>query len=59
MKTCKQEAALRYHTAARQISVKNLQQYQGSIEIEGSTLRREGFTCSFDENGQFLHLSTT
>ncbi|WP_370451482.1 YsaB family lipoprotein [Buttiauxella sp. B2] len=58
IETCKQEAAHRYNTRAQRISVVDFKQYQGSYEILGSTTRREGFTCSFDENGQFLHLST-
>ncbi len=59
VKTCKQEAAHRYNTHAQRISVIDIEQYQGSVEIKGATLRDEGFTCSFDESGQFLHLSTT
>lgn len=58
IETCKQEAAYRYNTREQQISVVDFKQYQGSYEILGSTIRREGFTCSFDESGQFLHLST-
>ncbi|MEW7312728.1 YsaB family lipoprotein [Buttiauxella gaviniae] len=58
IETCKQEAAHRYNTRAQRISVVDFKQYQGSYEILGSTTRREGFTCSFDENGHFLHLST-
>lgn len=59
IETCKEEAAHRYNTRAQRISVVDFKQYQGSYEILGSTTRREGFTCSFDESGQFLHLSTT
>lgn len=59
VETCKQEAAHRYNTRAQRISVLDLKQYQGSFEIKGATTRSEGFTCSFDESGQFLHLSTT
>lgn len=59
IETCKEEAAHRYNTRADRISVVDFKQYQGSYEILGSTTRREGFTCSFDESGQFLHLSTT
>lgn len=59
VETCKQEAAHRYNTRAQRISVLDLKQYQGSFEIKGATTRAEGFTCSFDESGQFLHLSTT
>ncbi|WP_435930693.1 YsaB family lipoprotein [Dryocola sp. BD613] len=58
VETCKQEAAHRYNTRAQRISVIDLKQYQGSFEIKGATPRQEGFTCSFDESGQFLHLST-
>ena len=59
IETCKQEAAYRYNTREQQISVVDFKQYQGSYEIQGSTVRKEGFTCSFDESGQFLHLSST
>ena len=57
--TCKQEAAHRYNTQSQRISVVDFKQYQGSYEILGSTTRQESFTCSFDESGQFLHLSST
>jgi hypothetical protein len=56
---CKQEAAYRYNTREQRISLGDVEQYQGSFEIKGSTTRREGFTCSFDQSGQFLHLSTS
>jgi len=59
VETCKQEAAHRYNTQSERISVVDFKQYQGSYEILGSTTRREAFTCSFDESGQFLHLSST
>ncbi len=59
VETCKQEAAYRYNTRAQRISVVDLKQYQGSFEIKGSTTRQEDFTCSFDQSGQFLHLSTS
>ena len=59
IETCKLEAAHRYNTQSRRISVVDFKQYQGSYEILGSTTRREAFTCSFDESGQFLHLSST
>lgn len=58
VETCKHEAAHRYNTRAQRISVLDMKQYQGSFEIKGATTRAESFTCSFDENGQFLHLST-
>lgn len=57
--TCRQEAAYRYNTREQRISLRDIRQYQGSFEIKGSTPRQELFTCSFDESGQFLHLSTT
>ena len=34
-----------------------LEQFQGSYEMRGSTFRKESFVCSFDADGQFLHLS--
>ncbi|WP_455426412.1 YsaB family lipoprotein [Dryocola sp. LX212] len=58
VETCRQEAAYRYNTREQRISLRNIRQYQGSYEIKGSTVRQEGFTCSFDQSGQFLHLST-
>ena len=30
---------------------------EGSYELKGYTARKEGFVCSFDADGQFLHLS--
>lgn len=59
LETCRQEAAYRYNTREQRISLRDIRQYQGSFEIKGSTPRLEVFTCSFDESGQFLHLSTT
>lgn len=55
---CKQEAAYRYNTREQRISLMDVEQYQGSFEIKGTTTRQEGFTCSFDQSGRFLHLST-
>ncbi|MCT4704816.1 YsaB family lipoprotein [Enterobacteriaceae bacterium H11S18] len=58
IEACKQEAAYRYNTREQRINLRDIKQYQGSFEIKGSTVRQEGFTCSFDQSGQFLHLST-
>ncbi|EMA4767798.1 YsaB family lipoprotein [Cronobacter sakazakii] len=54
---CKAKAAHRYNTDAQNITVNGFEAYQGSYEMRGYTAREEGFTCSFDANGQFLHLS--
>lgn len=54
---CKNEAAQRYNTGAQKIDISGLEQFQGSYEMRGSSFRKESFVCSFDADGQFLHLS--
>lgn len=54
---CKGQAALRYNTGAQKINVNAFEQFQGSYEMRGYTSRKERFICSFDADGQFLHLS--
>ena len=54
---CKNEAAERYNTGMQKIDVTGFEQFQGSYEMRGSTFRKESFVCSFDADGQFLHLS--
>ncbi|QXY83531.1 hypothetical protein EWI73_05865 [Salmonella bongori] len=54
---CKEQAAQRYNTGAQKIDVTGFEQYQGSYEMRGNTFRKESFVCSFDADGQFLHLS--
>lgn len=54
---CKDEAARRYNTDPQQIQVQGFEAFQGSYEMPGRTGREEGFTCTFDPEGQFLHLS--
>lgn len=54
---CKDAAAQRYNTAPQQIQVQGFEAFQGSYEMPGRTGREEGFTCTFDPEGQFLHLS--
>ncbi|ELY2740900.1 YsaB family lipoprotein [Cronobacter turicensis] len=54
---CKDNAARRYNTAAQKITVNSFDAFQGSYEMRGYTAREEGFTCSFDADGRFLHLS--
>ncbi|MBM1116363.1 hypothetical protein CF026_13200 [Klebsiella michiganensis] len=54
---CKDNAAVRYSTGARQIDVSHFEQFRGSYELSGKTARNERFICSFDPAGQFLHLS--
>lgn len=54
---CKNQAARRYNTGAQKIDVTGFEQFQGSYEMRGYTFRKESFVCSFDADGQFLHLS--
>lgn len=54
---CKDNAAVRYSTGVHQIDVSRFEQFQGSYELSGVTSRNERFICSFDPEGQFLHLS--
>ena len=54
---CKGEAAHRYNTAPQGVNVVGFDTFQGSYELRGYTAREEGFTCSFDASGRFLHLS--
>ncbi|TYF89861.1 YsaB family lipoprotein [Klebsiella grimontii] len=54
---CKDNAAVRYSTGARQIDVSHFEQFRGGYELSGKTARNERFICSFDPEGQFLHLS--
>ncbi|MEN0615454.1 YsaB family lipoprotein [Klebsiella indica] len=54
---CKDNAAVRYRTGVGQIDVSHFAQFQGSYELSGHTERNERFICSFDQDGQFSHLS--
>lgn len=54
---CKDQAAHRYNTGAQKVDVTGFEQFQGSYEMRGYTDRKESFVCSFDAEGQFLHLS--
>ena len=54
---CKDQAAVRYSTGVRQVDISHFEQFQGSYELSGKTARNERFICSFDPEGQFLHLS--
>ncbi|MHA0875779.1 YsaB family lipoprotein [Enterobacter pasteurii] len=54
---CKVRAAHRYNADAQKINVTGFERFQGSYELKGYTARKEGFVCSFDADGQFLHLS--
>ena len=47
----------RYNTGAQKIDVTAFEQFQGSYEMRGYTIRKEQFVCSFDADGHFLHLS--
>ena len=54
---CKDQAAHRYNSEVQKITVNGFERFQGSYELNGYTARKEGFVCSFDADGQFLHLS--
>ncbi|CAM6353595.1 MULTISPECIES: YsaB family lipoprotein [Citrobacter] len=54
---CKDQAARRYNTDTKEIDVTGFEQFQASYEMRGYTFRKESFVCSFDADGQFLHLS--
>ena len=54
---CKDQAARRYNSAVQKIDVTGFERFQGSYELRGHTSLKEGFVCSFDADGQFLHLS--
>jgi len=54
---CKDKAAERYNTGAQKVDVTGFEQFQGSYELKGYTPKNESFVCSFDADGQFLHLS--
>jgi hypothetical protein len=54
---CKDQAARRYNSDVQKIDVTGFERFQGSYELRGYTSRKEGFVCSFDADGQFLHLS--
>ncbi|MRS16449.1 hypothetical protein GJV06_16305 [Enterobacteriaceae bacterium RIT691] len=54
---CKDKAAERYNTGVQKVDVTGFEQFQGSYELKGYTSRKESFVCSFDSDGQFLHLS--
>ena len=54
---CRDQAAHRYNLDTQKIDVTGSERFQGSYELRGHTSRKEGFVCSFDADGQFLHLS--
>ncbi|EGQ5282293.1 YsaB family lipoprotein [Enterobacter hormaechei] len=54
---CRDQAAHRYNSEAQKIHINGFERFQGSYELKGYTARKEGFVCSFDADGQFLHLS--
>lgn len=54
---CRENAAHRYNVTSENIHITDFDAFQGSYEMQGKTARQEGFTCAFDMDGQFLHLS--
>ncbi len=55
--TCVEHAAERYNLQTQRIRLAGVESFQGSYEMRGYTPREETFTCSFDGQGEFLHLS--
>jgi outer membrane biogenesis lipoprotein LolB len=47
----------RYNTQTQLVDVNHFEQFQASYELSGRTGKNERFICSFDPDGQFLHLS--
>ncbi|SQC18057.1 putative outer membrane protein [Klebsiella pneumoniae] len=39
------------------VDVNHFEQFQASYELSGRTGKNERFICSFDPDGQFMHLS--
>lgn len=54
---CKDQAAIRYNTQTQLVDVNHFEQFQASYEFSGRTGKNERFICSFDPDGQFMHLS--
>ena len=54
---CKDQAAIRYNTQTQLVDVNHFEQFQASYELSGRTGKNERFICSFDPDGQFMHLS--
>ena len=54
---CKDQAAIRYNTQSQLVDVNHFEQVQASYELSGRTGKNERFICSFDPDGQFMHLS--
>lgn len=54
---CRESAAHRYNLSSQNIRITDFDAFQGSYEMQGNTARQEGFTCAFDRDGHFLHLS--
>ena len=54
---CKDQAAIRYNTQTQLVDVNHFEQFQASYELSGRTGKNERFICSFDPEGQFMHLS--
>lgn len=54
---CRANAAHQYNTRADRVALEGMEAFQGSYEVRGETSREERFTCTFEPNGQFLHLS--
>ncbi|MGM1199022.1 YsaB family lipoprotein, partial [Klebsiella pneumoniae] len=53
----KDQAAIRYNTQTQLVDVNHFEQFQASYELSGRTGKNERFICSFDPDGQFMHLS--
>ncbi|QCT18968.1 hypothetical protein FEM41_04530 [Jejubacter calystegiae] len=54
---CRDKAAHQYNTRPARIQLEGVVAFQGSYELRGATGSQEQFTCTFETDGQFLHLS--
>jgi outer membrane PBP1 activator LpoA protein len=54
---CRDKAAHQYNTQPARIHLEGVDAFQGSYELRGATGSQEQFTCTFETDGQFLHLS--
>ncbi|MTD37396.1 hypothetical protein GIX45_01875 [Erwinia sp. CPCC 100877] len=54
---CRNKAARQYNTQPARIQLEEVDVFQGSFEVRGATGHQELFTCTFEPDGRFLHLS--
>lgn len=54
---CRDKVAHQYNTQPARIQLEGVDAFQGSYEVRGATSHQEQFTCTFETDGQFLHVS--